>query len=175
VYFTDYKTLNELILDVKTKIDEDKFNDLGKLDENEDEFDTSSLNSVKDITDIVKDDMVKVAQKQYDDWKQDQNGQDVEVGGGGICHLIADDLISVLYRHKIDNVQSVCSNYEQHVYIVGQFKEGIYEIDIPYNVYETGGGYSWKKIPDVEFNRNDIVINRLSSDPSEYNNYVETI
>jgi len=116
VYFTDYKTLNELILDVKTKIDEDKFNDLGKLDENEDEFDTSSLNSVKDITDIVKDDMVKVAQKQYDDWKQDQNGQD-----------------------------------------------------------ETGGGYSWKKIPDVEFNRNDIVINRLSSDPSEYNNYVETI
>jgi hypothetical protein len=175
VYFTDYKTLNELILDVKTKIDEDKFNDLGKLDENEDEFDTSSLNSVKDITDIVKDDMVKVAQKQYDDWKQDQNGQDVEVGGGGICHLIADDLISVLYRHKIDNVQSVCSNYEQHVYIVGQFKEGIYEIDIPYNVYETGGGYSWKKIPDVEFNRNDIVISRLSSDPGEYNNYVDTI
>jgi hypothetical protein len=145
------------------------------LKEIEDEFDTSSLNSVKDITDIVKDDMVKVAQQQYDDWKQDHNGQDVELGCGGICHLIADDLLSVLYRHKIDNVQSVCSNYEQHVYIVGQFKEGIYEIDIPYNVYETGGGFSWKKIPDVEFNRNDIVINRLSGDPSEYSDYVDSV
>lgn len=179
ILFTDYNTLNQLIQDVKTKIDDDRFNDLEKLDEIndkfEDEFDTSSLNSVKDITDIVKDDMVKVAQEQYDAWKQDHNGQDVKLGGGGICHLIADDLINVLYRHKIDNVQSVCSNYEQHVYVVGQFKEGIYEIDIPYNVYETGGGFSWKKIPDVEFNRNDIVINRLSGDPSEYSDYVDSV
>jgi len=179
ILFTDYNTLNQLIQDVKTKIDDDRFNDLGKLDEInnkfEDEFDTSSLNSVKDITDVVKDDMVKVAQKQYDDWKQDRNGQDVELGSGGICHLIADDLISILYSHKIENVQSVCSTHEQHVYIVGQFKEGIYEIDIPYNVYETGGGYSWKKIQDVEFNRNDIVIHKLTSDPSEYSDYVDGV
>ena len=144
-------------------------------DEFEDEFDVSSLNSVKDITDIVKDAMVKVAQEQYDDWKQDHNGQDVELGSGGICHLIAEDLINVLYRHKIENVQSVCSNYEQHVYVVGQFKEGIYEIDIPYDVYETGAGYTWKKIPNVQFSRNDIVIRRLSSDPSEYSNYVDPV
>ena len=145
------------------------------LKEIEDEIDTSSLNSVKDITDVVKDAMVKVAQEQYDGWKQDKDGQDVELGSGGICHLISDDLISVLYSHKIENVQSVCSNYEQHVYIVGQFKEGIYEIDIPYNVYETGAGYSWKKIPDVEFNRNDIVIHRLSGDPSNYSDYVDAV
>jgi len=175
VLFVDYRTLNELIQDIKNKIDDDRFNDLGKLDESEDEFDVSSLNSIKDITDIVKDDMVKVAQEQYDAWKQDHDGQDVELGSGGICHLIVEDLISVLYRHKIENVQSVCSNYEQHVYVVGQFKEGIYEIDIPYDVYETGGGFTWKKIPDVQFNRNDIVIRRLSSDPSEYSNYVDSI
>jgi hypothetical protein len=34
------------------------------LKEIEDEFDTSSLNSIKDITDVVKDAMVKVAQEQ---------------------------------------------------------------------------------------------------------------
>lgn len=139
------------------------------------EYDTSSLNSISEITDVVKDEMVKVAQKQYDEWQQDHEGQDIELGSGGICHLIADDLIDVLYRHKIENVQSVCSTHEQHVYVVGQFKEGIYEIDIPYNVYETGGGYNWKKIPDVQFSRNDIVINRLSNDPREYNDYVESI
>ena len=152
-----------------------KLKDILKEIEDEAEFDVSSLNSISEITDVVKDEMVKVAQEQYDAWKQDHNGQNDELGSGGICHLIADDLINVLYRHKIENVQSVCSNYEQHVYVVGQFKEGIYEIDIPYDVYETGGGYTWKKIPDVKFSRNDIVISRLSSDPSEYNNYVDTV
>ena len=152
-----------------------KLKDILKEIEDEAEFDISSLNSVSEITDVVKDEMVKVAQEQYDAWKQDHNGQNDELGSGGICHLIADDLINVLYRHKIENVQSVCSNYEQHVYVVGQFKEGIYEIDIPYDVYETGGGYTWKKIPDVQFSRNDIVISRLSSDPSEYSNYVDTV
>lgn len=152
-----------------------KLKDILKEIEDEAEFDVSSLNSVSEITDVVKDEMVKVAQEQYDAWKQDHNGQNDELGSGGICHLIADDLINVLYRHKIENVQSVCSNYEQHVYVVGQFKEGIYEIDIPYDVYETGGGYTWKKIPDVQFSRNDIVISRLSSDPSEYSNYVDTV
>jgi len=143
------------------------------LREIEDEFDVSSLNSVKDITDVVKDEMVKVAQEQYDGWQQDEHGENIELGRGGICHLIADDLIGVLYKHKIDNVQSVCSSYEQHVYIVGQFKEGIYEIDIPYDIYETGGGFTWKKRPDVTFSREDIVIRRLSSDPSEYKDYVD--
>ena len=152
-----------------------KLKDILKEIEDEAEFDISSLNSVSEITDVVKDEMVKVAQERYDAWKQNHNGQNDELGSGGICHLIADDLIGVLYRHKIENVQSVCSNYEQHVYVVGQFKEGIYEIDIPYDVYETGGGYTWKKIPDVQFSRNDIVISRLSSDPSEYNNYVDTV
>lgn len=152
-----------------------KLKDILKEIEDEAEFDVSALNSVSEITDTVKDEMVKVAQEQYDAWKQDHNGQNDELGSGGICHLIADDLIGVLYRHKIENVQSVCSNYEQHVYVIGQFKEGIYEIDIPYDVYETGGGYTWKKIPDVQFSRNDIVISRLSSDPSEYNNYVDTV
>ena len=143
------------------------------LKEIEDEFDVSALNSVKDITDVVKDEMVKVAQEQYDGWQQDEHGENIELGRGGICHLIADDLIGVLYKHKIDNVQSVCSSHEQHVYIVGQFKEGVYEIDIPYDIYETGGGFTWKKRPDVTFSREDIVIRRLSSDPSEYKDYVD--
>jgi len=143
------------------------------LREIEDEFDVSALNSVKDITDVVKDDMVNVAQEQYDGWQQDKHGVNIELGRGGICHLIADDLIGVLYKHNIDNVQSVCSSHEQHVYIVGQFKEGVYEIDIPYDIYETGGGFTWKKKPDVKFSREDIVISRLSSVPSEYKDYVD--
>lgn len=139
-------------------------------DENEE---YTELNSVKDIKDKVLDDMVAAAQKEYDEWVVDKDGNDAEVGGGGICHLIADELISALYKNGIHNCQSVCATHEQHVYVVGQFKEGIYEIDIPYSIYETGGGYSWKKIPDITFNRNSIVISRLSSDPGEISNYVD--
>jgi N-carbamoylputrescine amidase len=49
-------------------------------DEFEDEFDVSSLNSIKDITDIVKDDMVKVAQEQYDAWQTIQRSHAVANG-----------------------------------------------------------------------------------------------
>jgi hypothetical protein len=39
-------------------------------------------------------------------------------------------------------------------------KEEAYEIDIHPSTYETGGGYDWKKIPDVVFDGDDIFIGR---------------
>jgi hypothetical protein len=131
------------------------------------------LNSVKEINSSVKKELVAAAQKVYDEWQQDNNGHDEELGSGGICHLIADDLLNVLSNHKIYNCQSVCSNYEQHVYIIGKFEEGVYEIDIPYSIYETGGGFNWKKIPDVVFDGSHISISRLDGDPDNFDNYVD--
>jgi hypothetical protein len=34
-------------------------------------------------------------------------------------------------------------------------------IDIPETIYETGGGFSWKKINDVFFEENDVEIQPL--------------
>jgi hypothetical protein len=135
----------------------------------------ADLNSVKDINEKVVDSMVRSAQKEYDEWVVDTDGNDAEVGGGGICHLVADELINALSSNGIHNCQSVCATHEQHVYVICQFKEGIYEIDIPYSIYETGGGFSWKKIPNVKFNRNSVVINRLDGDPENINNYVDNM
>ena len=136
-------------------------------------LESARLNSVKDITDDVLDAMARRAQQQYDDWVLNDEGYDEEVGGGGICHLIADDLIDELFKHKIYNCQTVCSTYEQHVYVVGKFKEGVYLIDLPYHVYEQGGGFTWKKIPDVKFERNHIVISCLDKNPKEFKQYVD--
>ena len=36
-----------------------------------------------------------------------------------------------------------------------------YIVDIPYGYYERGGGYSWTKIPDVVFQPDFVVIERL--------------
>jgi hypothetical protein len=67
-------------------------------------------------------------------------------------------VLDVFSKHKIDTVQSVSSCHEHHVYIVGAFKEGVYKIDIPYGIYEKGGGFSWKKIEDVKFEPDDVVL-----------------
>jgi hypothetical protein len=142
-----------------------------ELHENE----TAKLNSIKEVNDQVLDQMVGVAQKEYDDWVQDEEGHNEELGRGGICHLIADELITVLYNNNIENCQTVCSTFEQHVYVVGKFAEGVYQIDIPYSIYETGGGYNWKKLPNVVFERGDIVISRLDSDPDSFEQYTDEI
>lgn len=108
------------------------------------------------------------AQQDYDAW--DESDQDT-YAGGGICHIIADSICDVLYQAGINCAPVSCS-YEQHVYVAAQFDEGVYTIDIPYHVYETGGGFSWKKIPDVRFAPRDMVFYRVSGDPREFDDYI---
>ena len=40
--------------------------------------------------------------------------------------------------------------------------EDLVPVDIPHGLYETGGGYNWKKIPDVKFEANDIIIDGIA-------------
>ena len=118
------------------------------------------------------------AQKVYDDWDaSDEVDGDWQVGSGGICHLIADAMLDVMARALPDlNMTTVSSSHEVHVYtIVGITKqpenedddkeEEYYIVDIRPYLYETGGGYSWQKIPDIEFTPDFITIE--SCDPLE--------
>lgn len=125
------------------------------------------MKSVADIKNARRE-LIKVAQHEYDQWDE----SDVDTyAGGGICHIIADAMAGVLIDHGIE-CSTVSSDMEVHVYVVAQVKEGVYLVDIPYSTYETGGGYSWKKIADVVFNERDIVIDRLDADPNEYEKYL---
>lgn len=117
--------------------------------------------------------LAKAAQGVYDDWDaSNELDGDWQVGFGGICHLIADELLGVLSEAGI-KATSVSSNYEVHVYVVAQVPEGVFLVDIPPDVYETGGGYNWKKIEGVEFDPNDVVIRQLSPRPEDIREYVE--
>lgn len=129
------------------------------------------LNSIKEV-EALKPKLAAVAQEVYDAWQISDDGYD-ELNGGGICHLIADELVSVLSEHNIDRCQTVSSTHEQHVYVVGQFREGVYLIDVPYRYYETGGGYSWKKIPDVKFDESFINIEPLNYNPRKFSQYID--
>lgn len=60
----------------------------------------------------------------------------------------------------LDNVEAstMSSTFEQHVFVVALDDDDAVIVDIPPGVYETGGGFCWKKIPGVEFTPEDIVL-----------------
>ena len=121
----------------------------------------------------LKSELAQAAQIVYNHWQQNEEGYCDSHGNGGICGDIADALAEVLFKHNIE-CTSVSSDHEVHVYVVAKLEnEGIYLVDISPYTYETGGGYCWKKIPDVEIDSYDIIINKISSDPEDFNNYVD--
>lgn len=105
--------------------------------------------------------MAAAAQHAYDQWKQDENGMDEELGSGGICQDIAEaiaDVISTNTRYEASTVSAQCG--EQHVWCIAYTKKEAFSVDIPYSSYEKGGGYTWKKIPDVRFDDSHITFDR---------------
>ena len=143
-------------------------------------------------------DLARIAQETYDEWEQNEEGWSDsfgEIGVGGICHIIADEIISYLNGAGYGSNFSACSvsdPYVQHVYVVawvgykdededgeeGPIEESddeeedsmlynIYSIDIPYWTYESGGGFTWRKIPDVKFGEGDVEISLIESGASK--------
>jgi hypothetical protein len=114
----------------------------------------------------IRPQMAQEAQKVYNLWYQDETGFDEMYGGGGICHDIANAIVEVIYKNIPDatagSVNLSCA--ENHVLTMVYLDEEGYVVDIPYHVYETGGGYSWTKIPDVEFSPEDITFSFVHPD-----------
>jgi len=121
----------------------------------------------------LKSELAKAAQVPYNAWDQDEEGCDVMLGSGGICQDIAEAMCNVLTRHDIECTSVSQEIGEQHVYAVAKTDDGVWIVDISPYSYETGGGYCWKKIPDVQFDESYIIIDRISSDPEDFNNYLE--
>ena len=112
-------------------------------------------------------------QAEYDSWDQAGEYGDPELGFGGICQNFAEIMADVLNAHGIEATTQTAACGEQHVYVVAKLEDGIYEVDIPYHLYETGGGYNWQKIPGVVFEPADVVIYQLSANPDEYDEYTQ--
>jgi|GEM_PF-3397742 len=114
----------------------------------------------------------EAAQNIYDEWDAtaDPEVGDWEVGFGGICHLIADKMADALSKNP--NMWAATNSTEYagspHVNILVFSKDNTegYIVDINPFRYESGGGYTWKKIPDVEFNNMDVIISRI--DPEDF-------
>ena len=126
------------------------------------------LKSDEDIKRLIPK-FITAAQKVYDEWQQNEDGEDIELGYGGICQDIADAIAGVLNSHGIDSTTVDSGGMgEQHVWAIAKTFDGVFEVDIPYSSYERGGGYTWKKIPDVQFTPRDISIHKISVDPDDF-------
>ncbi len=130
------------------------------------------LNSLTPIENL-RPQLAMAAQKVYDEWAQDENGYDEMLGEGGICQDIADAMANILTRANIECSTVSQQSGEQHVYVVAQLEDGVYIVDINPYYYETGGGYNWKKIHDVEFIPRMISISCISRDPNEYETFLD--
>lgn len=97
---------------------------------------------------ILRERIANTAMLVYDQWDDD---------GFGICDEIAESISDVLRENGID-----CTDYghdgDEHAAVVAYDDFESYLIDIPYYLYEVGGGYNWSKIPNVSITVDDVVI-----------------
>lgn len=105
--------------------------------------------------------IVVAAQTEYNAWDQNEDGEDEELGTGGICDAIASSIASILAGAGIDCVDGGQEG-DDHAFLYAYDDTEAYEVDIPPQIYERGGGCSWKKIPDVEFEAGDVSITRVN-------------
>ena len=106
---------------------------------------------------VLRPQMAQAAQVIYDEW----DGDDEE---GGICDEIASALASVIASNLDCNIREGGWDGDDHSNIIVSRGREAYWVDIDYDIYETGGGYAWKKIPDIVFAPEDIMIDETGTE-----------
>lgn len=119
-------------------------------------------------------DLAAAAKSVYDEWLQDEDGFDDVLGAGGICQDIASKMLEVLDSVGVQSSTTVHTTIgENHVFVVALLDDGVFSIDIPPHVYETGGGYVWKKREDAVIDASVIQMMRIG-DPMDEETFNET-
>lgn len=113
----------------------------------------------------IKPQMAEAAQKVLDRWEQDEEGYDEELGGGGACDAIADAMRDVVAQHVPEaEFEDGGHDGDDHAYFVAYDDQKAYAVDIPPGAYETGGGFSWKKLPGVVLTGDDVEVWEVDRD-----------
>jgi hypothetical protein len=103
--------------------------------------------------------MAVAAQAVVDAWEQDEDGVDEELGTGGVCDRVTDAMRTVIASALPDvDIQDGGQEGDDHAFLLVDFKGQCYVVDVPPGVYETGGGYVWRKIQGARITAADIVI-----------------
>lgn len=98
----------------------------------------------------LREKFANAAREVHYEWDQDDNGVCEWRGSGGICDDVSDAIGDVLARYNIDSTDGGQEG-DSHAYRVAYDDTEAFGIDIAPDIYETGGGYSWKKRKDAVF------------------------
>lgn len=103
------------------------------------------------------DQLIGAAQAVLDDWVQDEDGLDPELGAGGACQDVASAMAGALAE-----VVEVYTELDGgHVFLVANLVDGVFRIDVPTGVYETGAGYVWRKRDGVRLLPENLILERV--------------
>ena len=103
--------------------------------------------------------MAQAAQLIYDQWDQSGEEGDLQSGFGGICDEISRAIGGVIVENIPDvDITDGGQEGDDHAYLIAYNDTEAFAVDIPPNVYETGGGYSWQKVQSVRFKPNHVLI-----------------
>lgn len=107
----------------------------------------------------LRPEMAAAAQKVYDEWKQDEEGVDEEVGCGGICDQV-DRAIGDVIAASVGGVEfsEGGADGDDHAWTIAHRGEEAYGVDIPPGVYESGSGFRWKKKAGIVFRPEHVEI-----------------
>jgi hypothetical protein len=129
-------------------------------------FNYAKLSPSTAIKDILPR-LVEAAQKEVDDWEQDEDGNDPMLGQGGICEQIASALVSALNKAGLNYV-TLIDGYDEHSDVTLVASDGVWRLDVPWQIYEIHHGYCrWEKIKGAKISDGDIMLEMLSSDPAQ--------
>ena len=106
----------------------------------------------------IRDQMAAAAQTVYDEWAQDEEGLDEQFGGGGICDEVQRAIADVISSNIDCELEDGGWEGDDHANLIASRGNESYLVDIPAHTYESGGGMSWRKIPDVTITAGDIII-----------------
>jgi ribosomal protein S18 acetylase RimI-like enzyme len=96
---------------------------------------------------------VECVQKLYNKWRP------TKTKSGGLCDDVAAAFSDIILTHiAIDDMDTELGGYTEHAWIVAYTKSESYVVDVPFWKYEFGSGGNWKKLPNVQFTENDIII-----------------
>lgn len=113
------------------------------------------------------------AQRVVDAWEQDEDGVSDKYGSGGVCDDVAAATCDAL-RGLSWVRDCVTFHIEDDNHTVARVlaDDGVYDVDVPANVYETGAWYVYRKRPEATVSAEDVVVERLGG-PGEWEKWTE--
>lgn len=113
--------------------------------------------------DALREPLAEAAQRVVDEWRPDLEGIDELYGSGGACDDVSRAMADVIVTGLDDPDITLLDggwDGDDHAYLIAvrdDTREAVV-VDIPPGVYETGRGYSWKKIDGAQVEPADVAL-----------------